>query len=74
MLHDLDEACREMGRDPATLRRTVSIAVNLPGHSRPDDHWMAEERIAGKPATGSPEELAALLLTYAAEGIVRVQV
>ncbi|MBA2758177.1 MAG: LLM class flavin-dependent oxidoreductase [Chloroflexia bacterium] len=74
MLDNLDAACREVGRDPVTLRRTASFSVNLPGHSRPDDHWMAEGRIAGKPATGSPEELAALLMTYAAEGIDRVQV
>jgi alkanesulfonate monooxygenase SsuD/methylene tetrahydromethanopterin reductase-like flavin-dependent oxidoreductase (luciferase family) len=74
MLHDLDAACSEVGRDPATLRRTASFSVNLSGHSKPEDHWMAEGRIAGKPATGSPEQLAALLMAYAAEGIDRVQV
>ena len=74
MRANVDAACRDVGRDPATLQRTASLTVNLPGHSQPEDHLMAEGRIAAQPATGSPEELAALLMAYAAEGISRVQV
>jgi probable F420-dependent oxidoreductase len=63
----VDAACREAGRDPATLGRTVSVLVDLPGR-------------AGRPRerppflTGSPEELAETFRGYAREGISHVQV
>ena len=31
----VDEACRDVGRDPATVRRTVAVLVRLPGRHRP---------------------------------------
>jgi alkanesulfonate monooxygenase SsuD/methylene tetrahydromethanopterin reductase-like flavin-dependent oxidoreductase (luciferase family) len=67
-LRDLvDAACREVGRDPATLGRTVSVLVDLPGR-------------AGRPRerepflTGSPEELTEAFRAYARAGISHVQV
>jgi alkanesulfonate monooxygenase SsuD/methylene tetrahydromethanopterin reductase-like flavin-dependent oxidoreductase (luciferase family) len=60
----VDAACRAQGRDPATLARSLSIQVALPGQAFPGTD----------PLTGSPEELAAALRAIAAEGIGSVQV
>jgi alkanesulfonate monooxygenase SsuD/methylene tetrahydromethanopterin reductase-like flavin-dependent oxidoreductase (luciferase family) len=60
----IDAACREHGRDPTTLARTVTIRAALFGGT-----------VAGaEPLTGSPEELAASLRAFAREGISHVQV
>jgi probable F420-dependent oxidoreductase len=65
-------ACHEVGRDPATLKKTTWIHASLPGHSKPDDHPLAAMRASWGPATGTPEELAELLRGFAAEGFDRV--
>ncbi|MDP8909228.1 MAG: LLM class flavin-dependent oxidoreductase [Chloroflexota bacterium] len=70
----VDTACAAEGRDPATLGRTASVTVDLPGHSRPGDNWVADARAGSRPATGPPEALAAWLRAYAAQGINHVQV
>jgi alkanesulfonate monooxygenase SsuD/methylene tetrahydromethanopterin reductase-like flavin-dependent oxidoreductase (luciferase family) len=72
----VDAACREVGRDPATLERTAAVLVDLPGHGTPPTAaWVSHFRSAfSRPATGSLEELAELLRAYAAEGISQVQV
>lgn len=70
----LDAACREIGRDPATIRRTAWFRVDMPGGSRPEDHPLAAARASWPSAQGSPEELAELFRAYAAEGFSRVQV
>jgi probable F420-dependent oxidoreductase len=70
----LDAACRDIGRDPASIKRTTWLQIDLPGHSEPGDHPLAAVRSSWNPAKGSPEELADLLLAYAAEGFHRVQV
>jgi len=63
----VDAACREVGRDPASLGRTVSVLIDLPG-------------AAGRPRerppylTGSADELAEAFRRYAREGISHVQV
>ena len=63
----VDAACRDVGRDPATLGRTVSVLIDLPG-------------AAGRPRerppflAGSTEELADAFRAYAREGIGHVQV
>jgi alkanesulfonate monooxygenase SsuD/methylene tetrahydromethanopterin reductase-like flavin-dependent oxidoreductase (luciferase family) len=63
----VDAACLAIGRDPASLARSVAIQIDLPGFvPRPDSKVNA--------FTGSPEELAAFLRAYAAEGIGHVQV
>jgi alkanesulfonate monooxygenase SsuD/methylene tetrahydromethanopterin reductase-like flavin-dependent oxidoreductase (luciferase family) len=59
----VDAACRDVGRDPATLGRTAGLHVNLPGSSRKSGA-----------AVGGPAELAELLRGFAAEGISHVQI
>jgi alkanesulfonate monooxygenase SsuD/methylene tetrahydromethanopterin reductase-like flavin-dependent oxidoreductase (luciferase family) len=70
----LDASCRDLGRDPASIRRTTWLQIDMPGHSEPGDHPLAAARASWNPAKGSPEELADLLRAYAAEGFSRVQV
>jgi alkanesulfonate monooxygenase SsuD/methylene tetrahydromethanopterin reductase-like flavin-dependent oxidoreductase (luciferase family) len=69
----MDAACRAIGRDPATLRRSASLQVNMPGHGKPGECWVADTRV-GNTLSGTPEELAATLRAYAAAGIGHVQV
>ncbi len=67
----VDGVCRAVGRDPAAVERTVAILVRLP---------QGGGRLAGDlgeapvpPVQGSPEEIAANLRAFAAEGISHVQ-
>src|SRR5262245_10441657 len=40
-------ACREVSRDPATLERTVTVLVDLPGWSaQPQKGWVRDFRMA----------------------------
>jgi alkanesulfonate monooxygenase SsuD/methylene tetrahydromethanopterin reductase-like flavin-dependent oxidoreductase (luciferase family) len=62
----VDTACRDVGRDPAEIERTVAAFVRLPGAQ--------QQRPAEAPAIeGAPEEVAAVLSDFAAEGIGHVQ-
>ena len=67
----VDAACRQAGRDPATIGRTAAVFVDMaPGRraSPPlPPHWTFE------PLAGSPERLAEELRAYAREGISHVQ-
>ena len=65
LLAALDAACAEVGRDPATLARSASVWVALPGASFP--YWQTQ-------LTGTSEELAAGLRAYAAAGFSQVAV
>jgi len=71
----VDAACAKAGRDPATLQRTVSILVDMPGaeDSKIGEGYKAF-RAVRRPARGTPEALAELLGTFAREGIGHVQV
>jgi alkanesulfonate monooxygenase SsuD/methylene tetrahydromethanopterin reductase-like flavin-dependent oxidoreductase (luciferase family) len=60
----VDAACRAVGRDPATLGRTLTVGVAFGGRTI----WGAE------PVTGSPAEIAATFRAFAQEGIDRLQV
>ena len=64
----VDAACREVGRDPAEVERTVAVFVRLPGAlgARATDP-------AAPPLEGPPEQLAHALRGLAAEGIGHVQ-
>jgi probable F420-dependent oxidoreductase len=71
ILRELDEACRKVGRDPATLEKTSAVLVQLPG---------GKGRIMGDttqkdvpPVEGSPAEIADRLRDYAALGLAEVQ-
>jgi alkanesulfonate monooxygenase SsuD/methylene tetrahydromethanopterin reductase-like flavin-dependent oxidoreductase (luciferase family) len=80
MRETVDAACREVGRDPATLERTAGVLIDLPDR---DPARSGRASVTGAtepttkpdpPATGTSEELAALLRGYAREGITHVQV
>jgi probable F420-dependent oxidoreductase len=66
----VDAACAEVGRDPATLERTLAALVQV---------QMGEVSRRGGPSEkappirGSDEEIAAVLRAFAAEGISHVQ-
>jgi alkanesulfonate monooxygenase SsuD/methylene tetrahydromethanopterin reductase-like flavin-dependent oxidoreductase (luciferase family) len=67
----VDAACREAGRDPAAVARTVAVQVRLPGGR---GRLMGEHsRAPIRPVEGSPEEIAGVLRGFAAEGIAHVQ-
>jgi probable F420-dependent oxidoreductase len=60
----VDEACRDVGRDPASLARIIGIQVDLLNASRQPvqpRQWV----MAPWPLTGTPEELAAQVRSYA---------
>ncbi len=62
----VDAACRANDRDPASLERTASVQIDLKGTKDPQE---------GKEAlTGSPEEIAATIRAFAAEGISHLQI
>ena len=67
----VDAACREVGRDPAAVQRTVAVLVELPGGAGRLQGAYSKE--APEPLTGSPAEMAAVLRAYASHGISHVQ-
>jgi probable F420-dependent oxidoreductase len=68
----VDAACREAGRDPADVERTVAVQVRLTGGiGRTMGDTTAKQEVA--PLQGSPDEMAEELRTYAREGIGHVQ-
>jgi probable F420-dependent oxidoreductase len=62
----VDAACVAVSRDPATLDRTASVLVGLPGHG-------PIYGVAAEPLSGSPEELAGEFRAYARAGISHLQ-
>jgi probable F420-dependent oxidoreductase len=67
----VDEACREVGRDPSAVERTVAILVRLPGGAGRLQGNTALDRI--EPRSGEPAELAETLRRIAREGVTHVQ-
>jgi alkanesulfonate monooxygenase SsuD/methylene tetrahydromethanopterin reductase-like flavin-dependent oxidoreductase (luciferase family) len=68
----VDSACRDVGRDPAEIERTVAVHVRLPGGSgRTMGDTSTTERI--RPLEGAPEAMAEELRAYAAAGVSEVQ-
>jgi probable F420-dependent oxidoreductase len=61
----VDAACVEVGRDPATLGRTLALTINPLGRMDVPAH---------EAITGSPEELAHMLRGFKQEGISHIQV
>jgi alkanesulfonate monooxygenase SsuD/methylene tetrahydromethanopterin reductase-like flavin-dependent oxidoreductase (luciferase family) len=62
----VEAACREAGRDPSEVERTVAVFVRLPGAQH-------QREIAVPALEGEPAEIASTLRAYAAEGIGHVQ-
>jgi probable F420-dependent oxidoreductase len=67
----VDAAARAAGRDPAEIERTVAVLVRLPGGRGRALRDTGQEAIP--PVEGRPEEIAATLRAFAAEGIAHVQ-
>ncbi len=73
----IDAACREQGRDPATLERTVTVLI---ADSTVDPWWdrLPSEQTVGQsplvPLSGIPEAVAEVLREYEREGIAHVQI
>ena len=68
----VDAACRDVGRDPAEIERTVAVHVRLPGGiGRTMGGTSTTEQI--RPLEGDPDTMAAELRAYAAAGIAEVQ-
>lgn len=65
----VDAACRDVGRDPAQVERTVAAFVRLPGAAHQRDF----DRFSAPPIEGSPGQVAQVLRDFAAEGIGHVQ-
>ena len=69
----VDAACADVGRDPATIVRTVAVHVRMPGGTgRTMGDTTTTERVV--PLEGPPEVIAAGLRAYADAGIDEVQV
>ncbi len=67
----VDAACRDVGRDPTEVSRTVAVMVHLPGGTGRVQGNYAKDRPL--PLEGSPAGLAEVLRGFAAEGIEHVQ-
>lgn len=67
----VDDACRDVGRDPAAVERTVAVQVRLPGGVGRVQGDYTKARI--DPLEGPPDVIAEGLRGYAREGIRAVQ-
>ncbi|HEV8403397.1 MAG TPA: LLM class flavin-dependent oxidoreductase [Candidatus Limnocylindrales bacterium] len=67
----VDEACREVGRDPAEVERSVAVLVRLAGGTGRLQGSDPPTRV--DPIDGDPVVLARTLRAFAAEGISHVQ-
>ncbi len=63
MVAELERACQEVGRDPATLRRSLDIQVDQLG--------LYDE--GEKPISGSSEEIAEAILAFQEIGVDEVR-
>jgi probable F420-dependent oxidoreductase len=66
LLAKVDAACRENGRDPATLERSSAVNIEVGRHS--------PSTMSAPPLKGSADELACSLRAHAAAGLSHVQV
>ena len=67
----IDETCRDVGRDPAEIERTVAVLVRLTGGSGRLQGDDAND--PAPPLEGSPADIAEGLRGFVAEGIAHVQ-
>jgi probable F420-dependent oxidoreductase len=66
----VDAACTDVGRDPATLQRTVAVLVQVET-GEPARRGGQQEK--APPIRGSDQDIADILRAFAAEGISHVQ-
>jgi alkanesulfonate monooxygenase SsuD/methylene tetrahydromethanopterin reductase-like flavin-dependent oxidoreductase (luciferase family) len=66
-----DAACAEVGRDPVTLGRSASVAINLPMAQAQSVQRSSAQ--GEQPEPTSPEEIAEMLRSYARKGLSHVQ-
>ena len=66
-----DAACAEVGRDPSTLGRSASVAINLPMAQAQSVQLSSAQ--GEQPEPTSPEEIAEMLRSYARNGLSHVQ-
>jgi alkanesulfonate monooxygenase SsuD/methylene tetrahydromethanopterin reductase-like flavin-dependent oxidoreductase (luciferase family) len=66
----VDAACLDVGRDPTTLERTVSIMVDMDGRLAIPASMGPE---TARPLSGTPEEIAAAIRAFAALGVSHIQ-
>ena len=71
----VDEVCNEVGRDPATLERTVTV-LTADADADPwwDDMPFSKEYSPITPMMGGPAEIAEELRAYRREGVAHVQI
>lgn len=67
MLQALDQACADVGRDPASLGRSIGVVVE------PTDESGAEAADMGVPIRGSTAEIADTFRAFAGMGVTRVE-
>lgn len=67
----VDAACRDAGRDPATLERTISIQVDPTGTGKIPVSMAPD---TATPLSGSAQEIAAGIREFAQQGITHLQV
>jgi len=67
---EVDAACRDSGRDPTTVARTLAIMIDQTG-TRELPRSMHPDAI--QPLSGAPEEIAAGIRAFAAQGIGHLQ-
>jgi len=72
ILAGLDAACRDVGRDPATLERTCAILLAMGGAVGRSATYRPDSPL--RPHTGTTEELATVIRAFAAVGISHLQV
>jgi alkanesulfonate monooxygenase SsuD/methylene tetrahydromethanopterin reductase-like flavin-dependent oxidoreductase (luciferase family) len=68
----IDAACRAAGREPGDVQRTVALYVAMP-QARRRRSTSDPSAPATSPLSGAPEQLAATLRSFAAEGVAHVQ-
>ncbi len=67
----VDDACRDVGRDPDDIERTVAVLVKFPGGTGRIQGSYAEE--APRPLEGPPDLMAETLRAFTRAGITHVQ-
>jgi alkanesulfonate monooxygenase SsuD/methylene tetrahydromethanopterin reductase-like flavin-dependent oxidoreductase (luciferase family) len=67
MMDTVNQTCEDQGRDPSTLGRSVGVFVE------PTDAHFGEDLGLGVPLTGSPEEIAERIRTFAEMGFTMLE-